>query len=457
MTLLIALLFAAPAELTATVAVPRVTLAAINQPASSITATYSRSATIDPDTDNAPVINAFLDSLPEGATANLPAGTWPINSGLQINKTRRLRGAGMNATIIVGRGDTWSGAVVGFGDYHQNVKVNNVILEDLTVRQEGRTPNAPHRTHTCIFGHGDHFRGNRIKLEGSQYEGVVIGGDSIDAVFTECGGVNCGNGGPAYERSTAAFNCHTRNGKYIRCWTKGCGQAVEAGTNGMVIDDCTFEEPGSGTPSIAVNLGSSNWGIYNVTVRNCRIRGYPDSIGTGNGNGRLCRVNIVNNVVDGTIGFGGGLPNNLVPGNPFEGPDLYGSTIHGNTIFVKTAHGGVILYNTGPSASYAVFGRENLSIRRNVIVNLHPASASQSGRPVINFAGNITAASVECFDNWLVNFDSDGQGAGDIASYSNNECPAVPGFPTLKHGRNRVFKWDGTERAAVVRIEGLAL
>lgn len=449
MIFLAVLLLSAHPVAKATVTVPNIGLVQ-PPPANVAQATFTQSSMpLFPDADNRATLQSFLDSLPAGVVVMMPSGVWPVYATLNGTKSLTIKGAGINSTTIVGQGADYAGPVFKAGVY-DTIKVDNIVLEDIAFKQEGRSPT---QKHTCVNIHGDHFRATRVKIEGSQYEGIQVDGNCVDALFTDCVGVDCGNGGPAYTLSTSAFNSHARDTHYINCRTTGCGQGCECGSRGTIVEGCTFENPGAGGPSIGINVGSNAWGVHDVKIMGNFVRGYPSGIGCGNGIGRLSKVEITGNVVDGgTIGFMGGKTTNAVPGNPNEGPDLYGSICSGNTIIVRQANGGALLYNTGPEATAVEFGRENLTMDSNTIVSLIPSNAEQQVAMWTGCAGKITAI-VKITNTKIFNSDV-APDRGDIASESNNASVAVPGMPTLSLSNNRVFRWDGAERSLNVRIEG---
>jgi hypothetical protein len=387
--------------------------------------------------DNKAVLQAFLDSLPPGAVVQMPPGSWRVDTPLRINKTVTIQGP---ATIYSDAANFARGVVI-VGEYNTTTKVNDVNFYDLTFSQQADGSN----TRTCLEVMGDRLNCFRCTFANCQFEGVVVHGNCSDPTFTDCVGLNCGKGGPAYPLPTAAFNSHAARTLYLRCRSTNSGQGYEMSGNGTVADNCIAE---TDMPAIGYgfNIGSANWGVYNVTIKNSRTYGYRSAITVGNGNGRLCRVNILNNVIDGgAIEFVGGKMTNLVPGNPFEGPDLYGSAIEGNTIIQRGETYGTITYNGYYGQEQT---RENLSIRRNTIV----AIAQSPSTPFVQAAGTIVA-NVWLEDNVICESDS-APSRGDFAAFTANGHSPVAGYPNLVVNRNVAKKKDGSTRPFVTKLEG---
>lgn len=398
--------------------------------------------------DNQPALTLLLSWSPPGSTITLPTGEWPVDSSVVVMKKIRIRGAGIRSTTIYGRGEDWGGAVFVVGNYSNDIKVNGVSFEDLAVDQRGRSPT---KTHTCINIHGDDLAFTRVLIKGSQYEGIA--GYSAKCSFTDCVGEDCGCGGPAYPLRLAAFNVHI-GAKHLRTVVRRCGQGFEIGTN-CVLDSCDVGEERPDCPCLGANIGSHSWGIHNVLIRNSSFR-CRDAIGVGNGNGRCSKIIIENClIVDGAMTFMGGKSVNAVPGNPYEGPDTYGSRISGNVFIIHKANNGTLMYATGlTQAEGDVFGREPLTISRNVFVNLIPASEQQMIPAWIEFAGKIVAKTI-CSDNVFLNTEA-APNRGDVCSRHNHDNLAVAGFPSLLQVRNLAVKPDGSQRPVVSNIWGSA-
>lgn len=398
--------------------------------------------------DNAPQLQSFIDSLPEGSSVALPAGTWNVASPIRLKANQKLVGKGMDQTTVRSTGAAWADGVVVWGVDWTN-PAHGVELRDLTVEQAVNGPTQ----HTCVHGEGNDSKLTRVRFKGSRYEGVVIGAWNLRATFTDCEAEDCGNGGAAYAHSTAGFNSHAFDTRYTRCRAKRCGQGFEFGSAGTIVDSCIVTEPGAGAPSIAFNIGSYVNGVWKVRLRNSRSVGYATAVQVGNGIGRLADVRIESNAfVDGTVNFMGGKPTNAVP-HPhtgYQGPDTFGSAVVGNTFIFTKPNYGAVSYNTGPSATWEVFGREPLAVERN-IVHFKLAGGDVQPAPPFGFGGKITGG-CRLIDNIVSGMES-APGRGDGATYTNNGNPAVQNMPIVVKG-NVATNAEGMNRAFVVKIEG---
>lgn len=388
--------------------------------------------------DNAPTLQAAIDGAVSGATITLPPGEWMLNSPLRINKSIKMASTGCK---LIGNVSGWQRGVVIVGDYNTNVKVNGVKFTGITFDQRSTGPN----TRTCLEVMGDGLVCTRCGFVGCQYEGVVVHGPCVDPTFTDCWAEGVGFGGEAYPLPLAGFNSHAARTKYIRCVVKDCGQGFEMSGNGTIADGCTIRRVVRPI-AYGFNVGSAAWGIHHVTVRNCKTFGVPAAVAVGNGIGRCSRVDVLNNVFDdGAVTFFGGKEINAVPGNPFEGPDLYGSRIEDNTFIVRSELYGVVTYNTYYGA---VYGRENLSIKRNKIFSLFQSPST----PLFQFCGTISGKVV--LDGNIV-FESDAAPSrGDAAIFTINGNAPLPTASWLKVGENIARNKAGEDRPFVVKIEG---
>ncbi len=92
----------------------------------------SASVHLSPDgTGDFPSLSAALDSLPEGSTIILEAGTYYLPESLSIFKPVRLVGAGMEQTRIVSEAEGYVVRFNGAGPF---------AVEDLSFRHEGQAP-----------------------------------------------------------------------------------------------------------------------------------------------------------------------------------------------------------------------------------------------------------------------------------------------------------------------------
>jgi hypothetical protein len=434
-------------------------LLAFAQPADAATAVVTCPPLLPPPGDNQPILQAFIDSLPLNSAISIPAGTWDVHS--TVNQRHKMKGAGMNATIIRAVG-VFHGPVIGAGGTGRwpnsvgRPAAENVELSDMTVIAD----DASNQNNKVVwFEIVTNSWVRRVRAMNGKYEGILVAwkGGGVE----DCEAINCGNGGPAYPLGTSGINIGAMGSVIRRCKTRGCAQGIEAGSQIQLIEDNDIAEPGPGSSQIGINIGSVNWGIHDVTIRRNRVRGYESAIGTGNGNGRLSKIYIEDNIVlGGCIGFMGGKPNNLVnlPGE-FQGPDLFGSRIVGNFIRAGGAAGtSPIRYTTMPNDVEGWGGREPLVIERNILSRRHrdPNNPGAILPPIsgnIIFTGRITAAVVEGH-NTIIDSD-EAPPWGDINSASFHQSIAVPGFPNLTHsGPARAFRSDDSERAFVKRIEG---
>jgi hypothetical protein len=208
----------------------------------------------------------------------------------------------------------------------------------------------------------------------------------------------------------------------------------------------TIEKPGAGVPSFGGNIGSSGAGVYDVTVQNCRFMGYDNSLGCGNGIGRLSKVTFRNNYFTGSVGFAGGMPKNNVP-HADEGPDTKGSLITGNTFLFRKSNYGGVTYYAGPEEGHAVMGREPLTVSGNTLIyKLRPGDVQTA--PPIGFAGEISAPCVA--QNNIIEGIPRAQ-RGDVAVFSvNNNRSRTRKFTFTD---NRAFDTDGSERLVSAKVE----
>jgi hypothetical protein len=213
----------------------------------------------------------------------------------------------------------------------------------------GNTPNQK-----CIWiDNSDGVTISRCFIGGCDYEGVIGSYTATHTTLADCVADDCGNGGPKYAQSTAGFNMVSPYTRLLRCRTTRCGQGCETGNSHVTMENCDFGSPGAGTPSIGINIGSTNAGIWDVVVVGCTTNGYRQAVQIGNGNGRLAGVLLRDCVfADGGVAFQGGMTKNLVA-TPHEGPDLFGSAfmnckVHFTNPKLASNNAGFI-YSVGPS------------------------------------------------------------------------------------------------------------
>jgi hypothetical protein len=439
--LLLTILLSFGAVAKAKVQPPNVAVGAINQ-------TFT-SQPLDANADNAATLNTFLASLPEGTTVSLPAGVWPVHSPVTIHKRLTIEGPTQGECRLKLIASGVNSDVIQVGKYNDpgSFKANNVTIKRLTLEVAGQTTTG---LYNCLDVWGDDINCEDVTLVGSPHEGVVTGG--FRASFLRCKALGCGFGNQSYFNSTAGFNGHSHPTIYRECYSNS-RQAFEVDGHGSKVIDCLAEcAPGTNSPVIGVNIGSTPFGISDVEVTGCRIVGYESGIGFTNGIGRLANVNVHHNVIDGgSVGVGGGRYQNLAsdPSIPV-GPDTGQSYVENNLFIVRTQHQGIVGSNTGPAdgGNPNELGREPVRINGNIFLFL----VQVNDAPTFHIAGNYAGA-MEFKRNYFI-----GQNAapsrGDIQTYTSGSNPALPGQPNLTMEGNQAFKGDGTVRPLVVRIEG---
>lgn len=413
------------------------------------------SALLTEGVDNQPALQSFLDSLAPGSIVMIPEGSWSVASTLNVPPGIRVEGAGMDATEIVALGEL-NGPVVGWGGGGRwansagRTRSDGVTITKMTLRQTA----GGNTNDKCLWGETGHDATiSFVRFKGSNYEGGVSGNWNERILVEDCVAEDCGNGGPAYSLSTAGINFTSQTLILRRLKTVRCGQGIEAGAVDVDIEDCEITEPTSATPSIGINIGSTGAGIHNLNVRRNFVAGYPSSFQCANGIGRLSKIAVEDNVfLDGAVSFAGGKPTNNTPHpDGGDGPDTFGSIIQRNTLIATKPNVVSIMYNTGPSPAYQVYGREPLRIERNTITYVLSNPALQT-TPPLAFAGLID---VDCtaVENKIFGLDA-ASSRGDVASFTSGTNPAVPAFPKLRVAGNRAYTKAGAARAVSVKIEG---
>lgn len=407
-----------------------------------------RSVEIFPDADNWQA----LQDLWTGCTSiTLPPGRWPIYQTFNMRSARTLAGQGVDQTTLVMVGG-FAGPTLGLGGQGTwpsgFLAAPNATIRGLTVEQ---TVNSS-TNNKCIWSEGgDNLLVDNVRVKGSSYEGIVTSSNLDGVTVRNFEAWDCGNGGPAYFLSTAGINCTSRNQLVENFRTLRCGQGVEGGNSrNEIFRKGVILGPGTATPSLGVNIGSTGRGIYQVTVEDVTVRGYDSSISMGpNGIGRLCGCIVQRCDVDKGINFSGGQMTNAVPGQPGEGPDTEGSFILNNIVRINGLSDASILYNTGPSSpSYDVYGREPLTIRGNSFYY----DGTPQTTPSIGFAGKIVATCV-VEGNFLYGLNA-APSRGDIASFTSGSNPAIPGMPNMTYRGNIAFNRSGMSRPFSAKIEG---
>lgn len=402
------------------------------------------------DADNWSALQSFCDAH---TSIQFSEGVILLSRTLNVKPgSVSWRGRGPDSTTFR-RAGAFNGPVVGVGLLGRipsgYAAAPSFTLADMTVWQTDDS----NSNNKCIWNEtGDDFLVQGVRVRGSAYEGIVAGSDVVNVTLQDFEAWDCGNGGVAYPLTTAGINCTNRNLVCEDFVTLRCGQGIECGNSPAgVFRRGTVLGPGTNTPSLGCNIGSTGRGVYRLTIEDVTFRGYPQSIQVGNnGIGRLCGVTIQRCDVDQAISFSGGLVDNLVPGQPGEGPSIEGSFILNNAIRISEANTQAsILYNTGPSAGvYDVYGREPLTIRGN---SVYYASQVQT-TPTISFAGKIVANCIvegNRFYGLTV-----APSRGDIASFASGSNPSIPGMPNLSQSNNIAYDLTGRSRLLSVKIEG---
>jgi hypothetical protein len=414
---------------------------------------------LDPAADNLPSLQPFFDSLPAGSTVSIPSGTWAIGGTLKAKKTVRI--IGQNGATLKVTGAHGGGAVIEIGEYSSGTFAHDSVVSNLILDHSGTGPGVQN----CLIVHGDRCTITKNTFRNAKHEGLVVHGDCASPLIEDNVAENCGLGNETYTSSTAGFNPHARGTILRRNKAIGCGLGFELSNSNVEVTECEASNPGTsiaGGPYTGFVIGNAVMGVYDVRLTRCRSIGYPVFAGAGNVNGRCTKISITNCYSDaGMFGVSGGLQNNIVSGQPGEGPDLdpAGSTFEGNTLIVRKAGADWFIYNVGPAPTEnsKVFGREKWTCRRNRIINGIPASAEQQGAPLISVAGHVEA-DVSIVDNEFIDFDA-APSRGDIASFTNNASVAVPGKPNLLVSGNRAWKkpagiYAAMQRPVDIKIEG---
>ena len=405
-----------------------------------------------PDTDNWPLLQALCDAH---TSVYIPPGTWPLTQPLNLRTGFYLQGAGVEQTTIIRKG-TFGGPIIGLGGegrwpgsgaYGQ---ANGVVVRGLELFQTDTQGG----TNPFFNNDGNNLLVQNVRVRGCSYEGLISGSNCQYVTLRDVEAWDCGNGGPAYSQSTAGLNATSVDLLIDGFKILRCGQGIETGNTRVTVQNGYIGQPGVGAPSLGVNIGSTGYGVYQVTVQNVVLDQMGTGIEVGNGIGRLCAVTIQNNTVytpatNGVgIEFAGGIATNSVH-TPNEGPDTQGSFILNNTIHVLNPMNGAIGYNTGTVNNGGVLGREPLTIAGNAILFQLPDPTLQ-GAPAIYFAGMILA-SVKCRQNTIDGLPN-APPRGDLASFTLISNPAVPGFPTLDN-RSLITTYNAKDRPTSIKIE----
>lgn len=404
-----------------------------------------------PDADNFDA----LQSLVHGSTeVRLPAGRWPIRKTLNtgLGFARVFRGYGAESTELVCTGGT--GPVLGVASQGTWPEVVNYLPFD-GFRLYGMTltmtvDNA--KNNNCLFVNNfcNDIEVSHSRAKGSPYEGFVIGGIIRNVWLHDIEAWDCGLGGAHFATATSGINPVSSDTILEDFVCLRCGQGVETGQQNVIVRRGTITAPGGGSPSLGVNIGSNNYGIYNTSISGVRVFGYANAFQIGqNGLGRLSRVSISGCETDGGISFAGGkATNNVTLDPPFtQGPDLYGSQIVDNIIRVNAPNNGTIIYGSGINLADSVYGREALTIARNTIYyDLENPALNTS--PIIGFGGNVSGSCL-VESNWIYGLDEAPQ-RGDVASFSVINNPTIPGMPNLAVRGNWAYNLAGRSRTFTI-------
>lgn len=400
---------------------------------------------LTPDGDNAPVLQAFIDSLPAGVTVSLPAGTWPVYTALSVQKNLKFQGAGKDQSILVGRSSAAGHhCVMQLGTY-DTVKVS-VEIRDIGFRAEYTNVESQQNV---VQGHIHDSIIERCSFEGSAHEGLVLRGFSNNVAITDCTASKCGHGNNFYGMPTSGFNCGGVDIVYIRCTAYGCATGWESGGTRIRHTYCAALGCRGG-----INIGSNGSGVSDVEVDHTTVSSAISGAGgisCGNGIGRLSNVRVHHNKLIGTAcSFMGGKPvNNVVM--PWEGPDLFGSHFDNNEFYILPQSSAWILgYTTGSSPSQeaneamAYAGREACSFNGNTFYYL--PGAVTNGTPPIEVVGIISAA-VEIKDN-VIRYSDSAVDRGDVQSFWQYGHAL-----TVTASGNQAFTVAGVARAFVFNLE----
>lgn len=408
-------------------------------------------AQLYPDSDNWQTLQDFCSAH---TAVQLPDGVWNLSRTLNLPPGfRSLRGRGVDSVTLM-RNGVWNGPVIGLGGSGRwgggLAAAANVTIAGMTVWQTD-TSNTNNK---CIWTEGgDNLLVEQVRVRGSIYEGIVAG-SSVDGVTVRnFEAWDCGVGDAIlFPRSIAGINCTNRNLLCEDFVCLRCGQGIEGGNSpagtfrrGLIVGP----NPTGLGPSLGINIGSTGRGIYRLTVEDVVVRGYDTSVALGpNGIGRLCGCTLQRCDCDGGISFSGGIADNLVPGQPGEGPDTEGSFILDNILRINGLSDDAFLYNTGPNDHYAIFGREPVTFARNTVYY----DGTPQTTPTFGFAGGIEAACV-VKENFSYGLNA-APTRGDVASFTSGSNPAVPGMPNLTVKGNFVFNVAGAYRQQSIKIEG---
>jgi hypothetical protein len=352
-------------------------------------------------------------------SVKLAAGVYLVSRPIVVPSGITVVGAGMDRTTIrnIGR---FPGPLVQFG---MKGAVRNVTLSDFCVEVKDNDLKGTN----CIQGdQADDVRITRVKVRGSKYEGLVGGAHARRWTVTDCEAEECGNGGSAYQLSTAGINVASREVLLKNCKTRRCGQGFEFGNLNVTLEGCSATEPGPGTPSLAFNCGSAVVGVHKVKVVKCTSEGYASALVVGNGIGRMSALTVeACTFTDGSITFSGGKPKNSVP-TPDQGPDVSGSFIRDCTVrWTKPSEhtAAAMLYNTGIAKDGKVLGREPLTVER-LKVKFAAKPTGTVSQPIMGVAGQVSAKVV--FRNCMVEGLDEPPTRGDGAVFGvlENQLPA---------------------------------
>jgi hypothetical protein len=310
-------------------------------------------------TDEAPFIQRMIERVSKSGGGNvvLENGEHKIYKKIKVPSNVTVEGESSAQTVVRAIGNL-QGALFESGT--DNVKTQNVRIQRMTLVQSSDLSTA----NKCLYVEEcENFVLSDLILKNSSYEGVIAGN------FAKCGqidrirAINCGNGGKAYGLSTAGVNITGQWMTISNCTTTGCGQGYELGGFHQSVVNCRATSPGAGTPSMAFNIGSNVGGITGFRGYRLYSEGYASAFACANGRGRLSNLLLEDcEFHDGEVSFGGGEEENYVKQYEYSGaiPDTYGSCFRNVRIYMTNLSGCALMYNPGPAAVYAKYGREPL-------------------------------------------------------------------------------------------------
>lgn len=304
----------------------------------------------------------FQAKLNGGGQVALPAGHHMVRALAVMVSGTAATGAGIGQTTL----ENWDvgvdhcllevGQVGVYGDVPEDAYVTDLAFRGLTLRQVDYPTNPMGKVVLAEATSGVIFHDNEII--GRSYEGLMVAGNSRRwSVRNNVATTACGLGGPGYGDTTSAFNL---NGLDIAAEGNVCrnaGQAFEVGGRRVRVANNVIG------PDIqmAVNIGSSAIGVWDITVVGNRIEGAQ--VVVSNGSGTLNRIYILNNhFVNATVAIDSGNEANTLLWPPLDTVIHGQSVIAGNTFTVTDPNIGELIVSGGPETWS---GKESLLIDGN--------------------------------------------------------------------------------------------